>query len=187
MRGAIGYGATTNVTTLLREGPYFAPYLLYAYADYYGPDRVDLRRLFLPGWLATMPADVTTRCIDAMPGYYGNDARRLYQPEFLNALFGDRLGEGFPALKEVLDRNSTGLVPSAVPALLLQGTGDPIVSASAQEAFVRRLCAAGGSVTYLSYPGVHHFQTRQVSYRNTLDWMGTILAGGTPRSACAPA
>ena len=184
IKGAIGHGATTDVTALLRDSPYFAPYLLYAYADFYGRDRVDPARLLHPRWLPTLAADVTTRCIDAMPGYYGNDPRQLYHPTFFDALYGNRLGEAFPALKEVLDPNSTGLAPSRVPVLVLQGTADPIVPPRTQQAFVEKLCAAGGRVTYLTYPNVHHFHTRQVGFKDTLAWMETILAGGAPRSVC---
>jgi len=42
-------------------------------------------------------------------------------------------------------------------------------------------------VTYISYPGVHHFQARQVGFKNTLAWMQTVMAGGAPRSACSAA
>lgn len=182
--GAIGHGGSTDITALLRDSPYFAPYVLYSLADYYGPEAVDLSRLFAPRWLPTLAADVTTRCIDAMPGYYGTDPGALYHPAFRDALFSGRLGEAFPALKEVLDRNSTGLAPSSVPALVLQGGADPIVPLRTQAAFVAALCAAGGRVTYLTYPNVHHFQTRQVSHRDMLAWIETVRTGGTPPSVC---
>ena len=98
----------------------------------------------------------------------------------------------FPGLKEALDRNNTGLAPSSVPALVMQGATDPIVPARTAEIFVSKLCAAsataggGGSVTYISYPGVHHFQARQVGFKDTLAWMQTVMTGGAPRSACGP-
>ncbi|MGH2355206.1 MAG: lipase family protein, partial [Chloroflexota bacterium] len=114
VKGAIGHGASTDVTALLRDSPYFAPYVLYSFADYYGADAVDLSRLFAPRWLPTLAADVTSKCIDAMPGYYGTNPQVLYHPAFREALFGGRLEEAFPALKQVLDRNSTGLAPSNV-------------------------------------------------------------------------
>jgi hypothetical protein len=185
VKGVIGHGATTDVTTLLRESPYFAPYVLYSYANYYGPDAVDISQLLQPRWLPTLDADMATRCIDAMPAYYGNDPRQLYHPNFYNALFGDRLAEAFPRLKEVLDRNSTGLVPSSIPAFVPQGTADPIITTRSQEAFVAKLCAAGGRVTYTPYANVHHFQARQVSFKDSLGWMETIRSGGTPRFTCA--
>jgi pimeloyl-ACP methyl ester carboxylesterase len=185
IKGVIGHGASTDVAALLRDSPYFAPYVLYSYADYYGREVVDVSRLLLPRWLPTLGADVTSRCIDAMPAYYGNDARQLYAGPFLDALYNGRLSQTFPALHDVLERNSTGLVPSEVPVLLLQGTADPIVPSRTQQAFVDRLCAAGSRVTYRTYASVHHFQTRQVSFKDTLAWMEEILAGRAPRSTCA--
>lgn len=178
IKGAIGYAPTTDVTAMIRENPHFAPYLLYAYADLYGPEAVDTSRLLLPRWQSTLAQDVTSKCVDAVPTYYGSNARQVYQPAFFDALYGDRLGAAFPRLKEALDRNNTGLVASRVPALILQGTADPIVTPKTQEVFIGRLCAAGGRVTYRVYPNVHHFQTRQVSYRDTLAWMASIRDGG---------
>ncbi|HEU5318855.1 MAG TPA: hypothetical protein VFX49_22260 [Chloroflexota bacterium] len=52
------------------------------------------------------------------------------------------------------------------------------------DAFVARLWASGGRVTHVTYPGVHHFQTRQVGFKETMSWMETVLGGGTPRSTC---
>ncbi len=192
MKGAIGHGGSTDVTALLRDSPYFAPYVLYSLADYYGAQAVDVSKLLAQRWLPSLTADMTGKCIDQMPAYYGNDPRQLYQPAFQDALFNDRLAQAFPGLKEALDRNNTGLVPSSVPALVMQGATDPIVPARTAEIFVSKLCAAsataggGGSVTYISYPGVHHFQARQVGFKDTLAWMQTVMTGGAPRSACGP-
>ncbi|MGH2354162.1 MAG: lipase family protein, partial [Chloroflexota bacterium] len=72
-----------------------------------------------------------------------------------------------------------------VPALILQGTADPIVPVRTQAAFVAAMCAAGGRVTYITYPNVHHFQTRQVGFKDTLAWMETVRTGGAPHSVCA--
>lgn len=49
-----------------------------------------------------------------------------------------------------------------------------------------KLSAAGGGgrVTYRTYANVHHFQTRQVGFRDTLGWMQAILRGEAPPSAC---
>ena len=186
VKGVIGHGATTDLIALLQDSPYFAPYLLYALADYYGSDAVDVRELLQPEWLPSLADDVTSKCIDAIRAYYGNEAPELYQTAFREALYGDRVGDEFPALKEVLDRNSTGLAPSGIPALVVQGTADPIVTIKSQDAFVAKLCKAGGSVTYLTYPDLHHFQTRQVGFKNTLAWMETLRAGGVAPNVCSP-
>ena len=70
------------------------------------------------------------------------------------------------------------------PALVLQGGADPIVPARTQGAFVARLCAAGGRVAYRVYPNVHHFQTRQVGFKDTLSWMQTLREGNAPPTTC---
>ncbi|HEV2121503.1 MAG TPA: lipase family protein [Chloroflexota bacterium] len=184
IKGVIGHGPATDVRALLKDGPYFAPYVLQSFADFYGTEAVDVTRIFQPRWLPTLAADVMSRCVDALASYYGSDARQLYQPDFLNALYNARLEESFPALKDVLDRNSAGLVPSGVPALVLHGLADPFISTRAQDAFIAKLCAADGQVTYLTYPNVHHFQVRQVSFKDTLAWMDAIRSGGSPRSTC---
>ena len=186
VKGVIGHGATTDLIALLKDSPYFAPYLLYALADYYGSDAVDVRELLQPEWLPSLAYDVTGMCIDAVRAHYGNDPRELYQTAFREALYDGRLEDAFPALKEVLDRNSTGLAPSGIPALVVQGTADPIVSIQSQDAFVAKLCSAGGKVTYPTYPGLHHFQTRQVGFKDTLAWMETLRAGGDPSNVCSP-
>jgi S-formylglutathione hydrolase FrmB len=49
---------------------------------------------------------------------------------------------------------------------------------------VAKLCAAGGRVVYRNYPGVHHFQTRQVGFKDTLSWMQALQAGNPPPSNC---
>jgi ribosomal protein S18 acetylase RimI-like enzyme len=184
IKGVIGHGASNDVTALFRDSPYFAPYVLQSFADYYGAGVVEPGRVLQTRWANTLAQDVVARCIDAMPGYYGTNPSVVYQPAFQDALYNNRLEQGYPALKEVLDRNLTGLASSSIPALVVQGGGDPIVTARSQDAFVSRLCAAGGRVTYITYPGVHHFQTRQVGFRDTHSWMQTISGGGAPRTTC---
>jgi pimeloyl-ACP methyl ester carboxylesterase len=184
VRGVIGYGATTNVAALMRDIPYFTPYILYAYAQYYGPDTVDVARVLNPRWIPTFEQDVTGRCIDEMSTYYGQDPRQVYQAEFYDALVSGRLAEQFPNLQAALDMNSTGVVRGDVPSLILHGGADPIVTTPSQDAFVRQQCSLGASVTYRVYPGVHHFQVRQVGFRDALAWMQSIVDGEAPPSDC---
>jgi alpha-beta hydrolase superfamily lysophospholipase len=185
--GVIGHGGSMDLTALLRDSPSFAPMLLYSLADHYGPSGptgVDVNKLLASRWLPSLTADMTTKCIDQMAGYYTNNHATVYQPAFNAALMGNRLEAEFPSVKEALDRNSTGQAASNIPALVVQGGGDPIVSQRSQDAFVARLCAAGQHVNYVLYPGVHHYQTRQVGFRDTLAWMDAVGRGAPPRSTC---
>jgi fermentation-respiration switch protein FrsA (DUF1100 family) len=123
-------------------------------------------------------------CIDEVPGYYGDDPRRIYRPEFLAALQGGRLGQELPALKAILDQNNAGPGDKSVPVLFLQGLADSIVTPQTSRAYLRRVCDAGGRATYLTYEDVPHVLTRQVSYRDTLEWMEGILQGRPVPTDC---
>jgi dienelactone hydrolase len=184
VKGAIAYGGRGDVETLLSEFPALGPYLLYAYSTYYGTDKVDPAQALLPRWVPTLAADVTSMCIDEVPGYYGDDPRRIYRPEFLAALQGGRLGQEFPALKAILDQNNAGPGDRGVPVLFLQGLADSIVTPQTSRAYLRRICDAGGRATYLTYEDIPHVLTRQVSYRDTLEWMGGVMQGRPVPSDC---
>ena len=185
--GVIGHGGSMDLIGLLKDSPSFAPMLLYSLADHYGPSGptgVDVSKLLAARWLPSLTLDMTTKCIDVMAGYYTNNHATVYNPAFNAALMGNRLAAEFPSVYEALERNSTGQAATTIPALVLQGSGDPIVTQRTQDAFVARLCAAGQHVNYMLYPGVHHYQTRQVGFRDTLSWMDAVARGAPPRSTC---
>lgn len=182
--GAIGYAPATSVEALMRDTPYLTPYILYAYAYRYGEGVVNPAAKLNPRWLASFERDVMGKCVDEVDTHYGRDARAVYRPEFYAALYGGRLAEAFPELKAVLDKNATGLVRGDVPALIIQGGADPIVSTTAQDHFVRRHCALGADLTYRVYDGVHHFQARQYGFRDTLQWMESVLYNRSRPSDC---
>jgi hypothetical protein len=184
VKGAIAYGGRGDVSTLFTEFPSLGPYLLYAYSKYYGADKLDPARYLLPRWLPTLEEDVTTMCIDEVPGYYGEDPRGIYRPEFLDALRGGRLAQEYPAIKALLDQNSADPGPKDVPVLFLQGLADTIVRPQTSHAYLRAICDAGGVATYLTFEDIPHVLTRQVSYRETLQWMGSILQGRKAPSDC---
>jgi predicted esterase len=184
VQGIIGYGPTTNIIGLLRANPYLAPYIVFAYGDLYGTEIFDADQLLLPRWSTNLESDALTHCVGTASAYFSNVPEEMYQPVFLDALYNNRLAEKFPTIYAIFTANNSGLVPSDIPALILQGTGDPIVPPAMQEAFIQRFCATGGSMTYMTYADIHHFQTRQVSFRDTLAWMEAIQRGETPPSVC---
>jgi acetyl esterase/lipase len=101
-------------------------------------------------------------------------------------LFGDRLSQEYPRFAEALDANSTGLGGGiSIPVLILQGTGDTVVTPDSQRAFKDQLCAQGDVVTYLEYPAVAHVNIRWTSFGDVLSWMQRISQQGTPETDCA--
>ena len=110
-------------------------------------------------------------CVDEFQAYYPFDGRQLYRPEFHAALHGGGLEERFPALAAVLRENNSGLSGHGLPALVIQGGDDIIVTTRAQDRFVQELRKAGSEVRYLVFPGVRHRYTRPAGFAPSLDWI----------------
>ena len=180
LTGMIGYGATTNVERLLREGPYYAPYIVQSYAADF---EFDPAQVLAERWLPTLEAVANEKCVDQVQQFYPFDAS-VYAPTFADALYGDRLAEVFPEVKRVLDENRTGLSGHALPALVIQGDDDVIVRNPTQELFVEELCAAASPVLYLTFPGVRHRYTRQAGFEATVAWMEALAAGERAPDTC---
>jgi predicted esterase len=186
IKGIVGHATAPNVEALLRERPPLAPYIVYAYLNYYGGDVINPETVFLPNWLPTFYTDASTKCVDEAYQYYPADPKLLYRPEFIEALYGDRLAETFPIFKEALEINYVGNSPStSVPVVLFHGGADAIVTPETHEHFIARLCNLGKNVTYKLYPEINHFQTRQFSFIDTVTWMRNILNNQPPESQCS--
>jgi acetyl esterase/lipase len=171
LAGIIGFSATTDVTTLMQEGAYYAPYILYTYSRMYGRERIDPGRYLQQRWATTLEADVERMCVDEFQLYYPFDGRRLYRPEFYRALHGGGLESRFPELAAALKENRSGLSGHGLPALIVQGGDDIIVTTLAQDRFVAGLRRAGSEVRYLVLPGVRHRFTRAAAFLRSVEWI----------------
>jgi dienelactone hydrolase len=185
--GIIGYGPTTNGEILLRENPIFAPYTIYAYRDFYGSEIVNVADVFLPKWVPTFESDVLSKCVDGIFSYYTRSTREMYTPRFRLALDNGELDDAFPLLAARLLANNTGLSGgSDIPVLILQGTGDTVVTPDSQRAFKDQLCRQGTPATYVEYPAVSHPEIRTTSFGDTLWWMQRVAEGALVETHCEP-
>lgn len=186
VRGLVVFGATTNVQTLLLEHAAFAPYVLAAYEQQYGADAVPLRNVLLPGVYAGLDTNARRRCVGDLHRMYGRRPEQVFQKSFVDALRSGRVATAFPGLARVLRENNAGMVKegAGIPAFVAQGTADDIVTAGAQQAFVREQCRLGRRVTYREYPGINHYQTRQAAVGEAIRWIFDVTAGKLPASAC---
>jgi pimeloyl-ACP methyl ester carboxylesterase len=173
LRGVIGFGATTDVTALLKEGPYYAPDIFYSYAAMYG-ERIDPAAYLQERWARTLKADVECMCVDEFQKYYPFDGKKLYRPEFYAALHGELLDREYPALAAALAANRSGLSGNGLPALLVQGDRDVIVTVATQSRFAEELRLAGSKVSLLVLEGILHRQTRQAGFRASVEWMENL-------------
>lgn len=184
IKGVIGYGATTDMIALLKENPTLAPYVFYAYEDLYGNENVKPELYLQEEHLRTFRDDVINICIGDIYEKYGYDAQSIYSESFFSALYGNNLDKEYPEFYKLLIENSSGLEQNDIPALVLQGSNDPIVTVSSQKKFLNKICQNQTKLTYIEYPGVHHYQTRQVGIKDSIEWMKNIINGNVPPSDC---
>ncbi len=169
--GVIGFAATTNIEVLFREGPYYAPSVVYNYLDMYGADEIVPDRYFQERWATTLESDVPELCVDEFQLYYPFDGTQLYTAEFYDALYQGGLEEEFPGLARRLEENATGLSGHGVPALMIQGNEDIIITTPSQTRFVAALQSRGSDVEYLTMDGVRHRHTRPAGFRDSVRWI----------------
>jgi hypothetical protein len=184
LAGVIGYAPVNNMQSHMVTLPQLSTYRMYAWAQYYGEDQVDVSQIFSDHWLPTLEEDVLRLCVIDAAGYFSANPAEMYRPEFLAALTNDTLAEDYPVLHELFERNNPGFVQNDVPALIIQGTLDRTIPMPVHEAFTGRYCEAGNRLTENIYDEATHFIVRQVSYRDVFDWMETIVSGETPREDC---
>ncbi|WP_170131219.1 lipase family protein [Deinococcus yavapaiensis] len=184
--GVIGYAPAMDVATLFRERPVLGPYLARSYAERYG---VDTRKLLQDRWLTSLDGASIRACVSTVARHYPNDGASLYRPSFWQALQGGSLRAFDSELSKLVKLNSPGFDASGrvIPAIVLTGLTDPIVTANAQLTFIRKSCAFGRAIVQREYEGANHYQARQFGFADTLRWMREREAGLTAPTSCSTA
>ncbi|AFG36726.1 lipase family protein [Spirochaeta africana] len=175
--GLIGFGQTNDVAMLMREMPYYSPYIIYTYAEIYGVEVIDPADYLLPRWMETFQADIMGLCVEEFQHHYPRNGQDLFTPEFYRALHNDlegfRMARVFPEMARVLRENRAGFDGHGLPTLVLHGDRDIIVTTPAQDRFVEALRRGGSEVQYTIMPGAHHRHTRQAGFEESVEWMFT--------------
>jgi dienelactone hydrolase len=186
LKGAIGYGPRSEVSTLFKEMPSLGPYVLFSYANYYGADKVPLEKMIQPRWQATLEKDVTGKCIDEVVGYYGDDPNAIFTSEFIAGVRQGTLGQQFPSVKQLFDQNKAGVGAGGknVPVLVLHADKDTVVEPATLQAYMRELCGSGGRGQYIMYPGIPHTLIRQTGFQDAIRWMEATAKGQLPKNDC---
>ncbi len=177
LAGIIGFGATCDVTALLREGTVYAPFIIYSWSQMYGTSDVDPARILQDRWASTLARDAGRLCVDEFQVYYPSDATKLYRTDFHQALNNDRVGLSMPRFAARLSENKAGLSGHGLPALIVQGNADIVVTTATQDRFVAALRAAGSAVRYMALDGVRHRYTRPAGFIASIEWMQGITRG----------
>lgn len=184
LNGILGFGATTDVESLLREGPFYAPYIVLSYQQDYGTELFDPASVLAPRWLGGLEQAAGEMCVDVVQAHYPFDGSQIFSRSFAESLYGHTLERDLPAIARILRQNRTGLKGHRLPSLIVQGEDDVIVWTSSQTRFVRELCASGSDVNYLRFPNVRHRETRPVAFEESIAWMRGLDRGNPPPSSC---
>jgi len=91
--------------------------------------------------------------------------------------------DGLETLGPYIERNKPG-TDFAMPIFLAQGDVDVIVQPTITGGYADELCEAGQDLTFVTYPGVGHFDVIGASNDDVLDWMTAVAAGEPPASTC---
>lgn len=179
--GVYGHGPTTDIAEYLLHSPNLAAYFVASYSEYY--PAIVPEEILEPEWVGYL--DLAQRlCVDEGFGINSTTVARVFADPFERALRNKTLATDFPHIYEVFEENNAGTSYTEIPTLVVHGTADPIVSNEAQQAFVDQLCVRGVPVDYKTYRGVHHFSTRQVSFRDTNRWIDAISQGQPVSNIC---
>ncbi|HEY4202437.1 MAG TPA: alpha/beta fold hydrolase [Devosiaceae bacterium] len=87
--------------------------------------------------------------------------------------------------KDLMNENTIGALPPAIPVLLVQGETDTTVDPSVTQSYLATLCKGGSRAALMMLPGVGHLEVAAKGAPAALDWMSALLAGTPPSSDCS--
>lgn len=131
---------------VVKGGALFASYVIQGYSDTYADVRFDD---YVRPTARILVREMASRCL-AEPEVFASIVESLVIDKSIwsvrpsNGAFGARLKENVPS----------GVI--AAPLLIAQGLGDELVLPTAQAAYVKSRCQAGGQVEYRTYEGFDH-------------------------------
>lgn len=184
LEGVIQFAGAADVNALFLESPWLAPYLVESFTAYY--PNLSAEGVLQSRWLEVMAANNLRLCVNQAYRTYPRDPVQMYTPVFLDALQSATWPTELLGWQTAIQNNTPLAQLPNVPYLSIQGVADPIVTAQAQQHNVDVMCQEDKHVEYKEYPGVNHFQIRQVSFGFATNWMRNVIAGVPVPSSCPP-
>lgn len=83
-----------------------------------------------------------------------------------------------------IEQMALGNVPAQVPIAVYQGDDDPEVFPAATEAYVKKACASGATISYNHYAGTDHARIPIDAQADFLKWVADRFAGKAAPSSC---
>jgi len=119
-------------------------------------------------------------CIETLHDFFKeDDDEKTLQRDFLKV---DPVS--YPPLRALMERYSTGPLPSGMPVFLAQGSADRLVRPAITRAYADELCKAGAKVTFDRLEGVAHMTAARDSAYAVVQWMSDRFHGRAAPDAC---
>ncbi|MBM4327898.1 MAG: hypothetical protein FJ118_12130 [Deltaproteobacteria bacterium] len=83
-----------------------------------------------------------------------------------------------------IEQMALGNVPAQVPIAVYQGDDDPTIFPAATEAYVKKACASGATISYSHYADTDHIRVPARARADFLNWFADRFAGKPAPSSC---
>ena len=83
-----------------------------------------------------------------------------------------------------IEQMALGNVPAQVPIAVYQGDDDPEIFPAATEAYVKKACASGTTISYSHYADTDHLRIPVRAQADFLNWIADRFAGKPAPSSC---
>ncbi len=87
--------------------------------------------------------------------------------------------------RSLLEKNTPGALPPAIPVFLAQGTVDQIIRPAVTRDYMAKTCKAGSKVKLVMLPDIGHGRAAQASTMEAVNWIADRFAGAVPPDDCA--
>lgn len=87
-------------------------------------------------------------------------------------------------IRDIMQKNSTGMLPHGMPVFIAQGTSDELVRPKITRAYAKELCGGGAKVKLHMMSGTPHLTAGMNAAYAASQWMSLLFKGATPPSDC---
>ena len=181
----VGVAATappTNLDALLRAdinsatGKILAAMAVQSWSRKYG---VAMDTLVAPSAIGKV-AEINNNCINNFEGQIHD----LSDEKALPKDFISQQALASPPWSQIISENSVHGIAGKTPVLIMQGLADTLVWPAITEQFVRKACAAGAVIQFVTLPQKTHDSAGKASVPEAIGWIANRFAGQRPPNNC---
>ena len=181
----VGVAATappTNLDALLRAdinsatGKILAAMAVQSWSRKYG---VAMDTVVAPAAIGKV-SEINKNCINSFEGQLHDLSDEKALPD--NYISQQALAS--PPWSQIISENSVHGIAGKTPVLIMQGLADTLVRPAITEQFVKKACAAGAVIQFVTMPQKTHDSAGKASVPEAIGWIANRFAGQRPPNTC---